>query len=182
MESRLTGRAQRAVISGTESGWRPITSSIPQGSVLSPVLFNIFISGRDEGIESSLSKFADDTKLGRLADIPKGCAAIQRDLDRLEGWARRNLLRFNKTKCRVLHLGKNNCMHQYMLEDDLLERSSAEEELGVLVDNRLAKTKQYTLAAKKSNGILECIKKSMASRLREVILPISSALAGPHLD
>ena len=82
MESRLTGRAQRAVISGTESGWRPITSSIPQGSVLSPVLFNIFISGRDEGIESSLSKFADDTKLGRVADTPQGCTTIQENLDR----------------------------------------------------------------------------------------------------
>ena len=79
----------------------------------------------------------DDTKLGGLADTPEGCAAIQQDLDRLESWAGRNLMRFNKSKCRVLHLGRNNRMHQYRSGDDLLERSSAEKDLWVLVDNRL---------------------------------------------
>ena len=73
----LTGRAQRIVISGAESNWRPVTSSVPQGLVLGLVLFNIFISGLAEGIESSLSKFAEDTKLGGLADTLEGCTTIQ---------------------------------------------------------------------------------------------------------
>ena len=76
------------------------------------------------------NKFADDTKLGGVADMPEGCAAIQQDLDRLESWAERNLMRFNKSKCRTLQLGRNNHMHQYRLGDDLLERSSAEKDLG----------------------------------------------------
>jgi len=79
-------------------------------------------------------------KLGGMADTPEGCAAIQQDLDRPESWAENNQMRLNKSKCRVLCLAKNNCMHQYRLGDDLLDRSSAERDLGVLVNDRLARS------------------------------------------
>jgi len=117
-----------------------------------------------------------------VVDTPEGCAAIQRDLDRLENWAERNLIRFNKGKCRVLHLRRNNPMHQYRLGADLPESRSVERDLGVLVDDKWTVSQQCALAAKKANGIPGCIKKSLVSRSREVLLPLCSALVRPHLE
>ncbi|KGL82398.1 hypothetical protein N309_02635, partial [Tinamus guttatus] len=97
-------------------------------------------------------------------------------------WVVRNLMKFNKGKCKVLHLGRNNPRHQYRRGTDFLESSSAEKDLGVIVDDKLTMRQQCALVAKKANGILGCIKKSISSRWREMILPLYSALVRPHLE
>ncbi|GAB0178063.1 mitochondrial enolase superfamily member 1 [Grus japonensis] len=149
----LDGRTQRVVVNSSMSKWRTVTSGIPQGPVLGPALFNIFIGDMDSGIECTLSKFADDTKLCGVVETLEGRDAIQRDLDRLE-----------------------------RLGEEWIESSPEEKDLGVLIDEKLNMSRQCALAAQKANRVLGCIKRGVTSRSKEVILPLYPALVRPHLE
>ena len=146
------------------------------------ISFNIFINDLNEGIKHTLIKFTENTKLVGVADTPEGCATIQQGMDRLDSWAGNNLMGFNKSNYKISHMERNNCMQQFRFGDNLLERSSAEKDLGILVGNRVAMRQQHAIVTKKASGILGYINKNVASRSREVILPLYSALVRPHLE
>jgi len=136
----------------------------------------------DSGIKCTLSKFADDTKLRGVVNTPEQWDAIQRDRDKRSKRACVNLMKVNKAKCKVLHLGWGNPQYQCRLGDTGIECSPAKKYSGVLVDEKLDTSHQRALAAQKANHILGCIKSSVASRSSEVIPPLCSALVRPHLE
>ncbi|KAK4805624.1 hypothetical protein QYF61_022382 [Mycteria americana] len=119
------------------ASWKPIQGMPGEGILYS-------------GTECPLSKFADDSKLRGALGTLEGRDAIQRDLDRLEEWARMNLMKLKKTKCNVLQLAWGNPQYQYRLEDELIEGSPAESDLGILVDKKLDMSRQCVLAAQKA--------------------------------
>ena len=134
----------------------------------------------NSGIKCTLGRFSDD-KLSGMVDMSEGWHVIQRDLGKLESWACANLMKVNKAKCKVLHMGQGNPRYQHRLEDERIEGSPAED-WRVLVSEKLDMTQQCELAAQKVSCTLGCIKSSMASRSREGILPLYSTLVRPHLE
>ena len=100
---KLTCRKQKVLIRGETSKWSELTSGVPQGSVLGLLLFLIYINDLDSGIVSKVVKFADDTKIGGVANTDAAAKVIQNDLDSIQNWADTWQMTFNREKCKVLH-------------------------------------------------------------------------------
>jgi hypothetical protein len=116
-----------------------VLSGVPQGSVLGPLLFLIFINDLDMAVSEleMLIKFADDTKVGRVIRNDSDKAALQTALDRLMQWSDKWGMRFNVGKCKVMHTGRSNLKRDYVMGGAVLEKTGEERDLGVIVTDRL---------------------------------------------
>ena len=178
----LTRREQRVQVNGKTSEWGSVTSGVPQGSVLGPLLFIIYINDLDTEVNSDISKFADDTKIGRKITKLDDVRGLQEDLDKLYEWSEKWQMQFNVDKCSIMSVGKNTGPVDYKINDSTLERTCSVKDLGVQVSNNLRPREQCMIARNKANRMLGFINRSVTNRSSEVILKLYLALVRPHLD
>jgi hypothetical protein len=182
IEDWLKDRSQRVVLNGTYSNWSDVTSGVPQGSVLGPILFLIYVNDMDCGLETNISKFADDTKIFNKISNTSDQEKVQKDLHKLTEWSSTWQMKFNADKCKVLHFGNNNKQHDYLIGDKVLEKSSEEKDLGIYIQNNLKPGRHIDESVKKANQILGRIYRTMEYKSVENILPLYLTLVRPHLE
>jgi hypothetical protein len=178
----LSGRVQRVGIDGDYSDWLPVTSGIPQGSVLGPILFTIFINDLPDSISSNIKLFADDTKLFRAIESNVDICTLQEDINNLLKWSSLWQLPFNLDKCKVIHYCKNNPKAEYKLGDQNLGTDSEEKDLGVLFNQDLSFNCHISKIINKANSRVGLIKRCFSNIDKEIFLPIYKALVRPILE
>ncbi|MCP4269647.1 MAG: hypothetical protein GY777_29425, partial [Candidatus Brocadiaceae bacterium] len=178
----LHNRQQRVVINGIASEWADVTSGVPQGSVLGPVLFTIYINDIDTGINNFISKFADDTKIGNTVISESDRQRLQQDLDKISEWSTTWQMPFNINKCQVLHIGKNNNKFEYNMSNNKLKTTTNVKDLGVTVSHNLKFSQQVTESVNKANRMLGFINRNFTYRSKDIILPLYTSLVRPHLE
>ncbi len=127
-------------------------------------MFIIYINGLDLGISREVSKFADNTKLGKVIRTDEDARELQGDLDRLYDWTRKWQMEFNTGKCSILSVGRNNPLHNYSLNATPIKRSHCERHLGVLVSSDLRPKNQCIQAKNLANRVLGFITRSVSNR------------------
>jgi len=187
IESFLSNRKQRVSVNGSKSSWEDVVSGVPQGSVLGPVLFVIYINDLPRNVLSTIKLFADDTKLFRQVSTPQDCQLLQNDITTLEEWSKNWLLCFHPNKCKVLRIGKGHPEFQYQMtspEGQLitLQETTVEKDLGVNIDNKLSFRKHIDTTVKKANQITGLIRRTFTFLDRETFPLLFRSLVRPHLE
>ena len=191
IEAFLNQRTQRVIVKGMASEPFNVTSGVPQGSVLGPILFLLFINDLPLEVVSPVSLFADDSKIFSklIADRNRsetnnanGIEMLQRDLDNVRNWADRWKMEFNVDKCKIMHLGNTNPGHTYTMNGTNLTTTTEERDLGVLVDDKLKFDKHIKKIVNKANSILGLIKIGFACLDKKMFMNLYPVLVRPHLE
>ena len=178
----LHDRKQTVVLNGENSRLQDVLSGVPQGSVLGPTLFLMFVNDIDSVISSHIQKFADDCKVYRSVPTTQDIDTLQQDIDNLCKWSRDWQMLFNVKKCKVLHIGHNNAHHNYSMNGENLQTVSEETDLGIIISSDLKPSKQCICAVKKANMTLGMIKRHIVSRDKNIIIRLYKSLIRPKLE
>ena len=185
--SFLMNRRQQVRANGECSDFNPVISGVPQGSILGPVLFTLYVNDIPDGLETLISMYADDTKLYATLTSENSTDQLLSDLRKLETWARLMQMKFHPGKCKVMHLGKNNPKKSYEMKTHdgkyhTLEETEVEKDLGVLVDNKLKFSQHIQSKVNKANKILGCIKHTFKYMNKDIFTMLYKSLIRPHLE
>ena len=182
IEAFLSNRKQRVSIRGKHSKWSNVLSGVPQGSVLGPLLFLIFINDIGVGLNSLFSIFADDSKIFHQANTVDDAELIQEDLNTLQAWCIKWKMDFNIAKCHVLHFGKKNSSYIYHLCGSPLNKVSEEKDLGVLISEDLKPYKNIQENIKKANKMIGMVRRTFSFLDKNMFLRVYKAFIRPQLE
>ena len=182
----LSGRGQRVKIDVSFSDWREILSGVPQGSVLGPLLFLIYINDLPEAVMSCVKLFADDTKVYRPISSQQDQIALNQDLQSLMDWSHTWELTFNQNKCGVLHLGVSYDPFHYTFSScgisQVLQNLDEEKDLGIIIDEHLDFSTHINAIVSKANRQLGLIQRSFIIRDRSSMLLLYNSTVRPILE
>ena len=181
LENFLGGRKHCVAVNGERSNWAWVRSGVPQGTVLGPVLFTIFINDLPELLESEIKIFADDTKLYNVGNSI-GIKSLKEDLKLIELWSDEWLIKPNPQKCAVMHMGKNNPRVEYELNKIQLKPTKNEKDLGVIIQSDLKINKQINECVKKANSSLRRIKQNFNYLDATSLTILYKTYVRPHLE
>jgi hypothetical protein len=175
----LYNRKQRVMVNGVSSEWTKVTSGIPQGSVLGPILFTIFINDLPIALDSHVKIFADDTKIYNTVDK---ATMIQEDLDKLMQWSTKWLLPFNVDKCSVVHYGSNNTRNVYTMNNRDLAADTLIRDLGILFQDDLKFGSHINKIVASANGKLGIIRNTFHELNKDNFIVLYKAFVRPILE
>jgi hypothetical protein len=182
ISSWLREREQRVVLNCSGSQWSSVISGVPQGSVLGPLLFIVYINDIDSSVVCKLSKFADDTKMFNTVSSQRNVDALKADLNNLFHWSEEWQMLFNLSKCKVMHFGKHNGKASYSMGGIVLDTVDCEKDLGVIVQSDMKVTQQCIKVVKIANKILGMISRTFQYKTKPVVLRLYKSLVRPHLE
>jgi len=181
----FTNRKMRVGVKGKYSRWTEITNGVPQGSVLGPLLFLLYVNDLPDWMLNSIVMFADDTKVWTRISGVDDAAGVQQDLNQLQNWSNNWLLKFNIDKCKVMHIGHSHPTQCYLESNGSLvqlQETKEERDLGVLVTADMKPGKQCVQAAAKARSILGMIHRHFKRLNKAQFLTIYKAYVRPHLE
>ena len=185
IEEFLTGRQQCVMVNGEKSSPGYVTSGIPQGTVLGPLLFVVYINDILENLSSDGFLFADDTKIFRTITSRDDSLNLQSDIDALEKWAVVWGMEFNREKCHVLTLGKfenTKHTHRYRLGGDEIEHVFMEKDLGITIDSELTFEEHISNKVRVANGIVGLMRRTFSYLDPSSFKKLFCAFVRPHLE
>jgi hypothetical protein len=163
-ESYLTDRRQRVVINGVNSQWLPVLSGVPQGSIMGPLLFLLYIDDISSSLNySKIMVFADDTKLYMTINSELDCHKLQADLNEIINWSKTWKMNLNVTKCKILTVTRkrNPVMYNYCMNNEQLERCEYIRDLGIIINNTLTWCNHVQSIVSKANKVMGLIKRTL---------------------
>ena len=184
MKNYLTDRKMRTVVRGVKSEWRRVISGVPQGSVLGPIMFLIYINDMPEGVSSYMNMFADDAKIMRRITNMDDCNELQKDLDKINEWSKSWQMEFNAKKSCVMRMGRSKYRPYkvYQLERNILEEVSEEKDLGVTIQSDLSPEKHINRIFGKTYSMLQSIGLAFHYLDENMIRRIITTLIRPQLE